>query len=128
MPRFARLHAPGQVQHIISRFVDRRFRLRDDGPRREYLRRLADALKRSDWRLLGYALMGSRVHLVALAGEVRVGDVTRAVNVGFAAWIDAKEKRLGPVFAARPTVVVMEGRRRCGCWRTCTTTPCGRGW
>ena len=113
MPRFARLHAPGQVQHIISRFVDRRFRLRDDGPRREYLRRLAAGLQRSDWRLLGYALMGSHVHLVAVAGEVRVGDVTRAVNVGFAAWINAKEKRLGPVFAAHPTVVVMEGNE---CW------------
>jgi putative transposase len=107
MPRYARLHAPGALHHVIARFVDRRFRIRGAAERREYLRRLGEAVRRSDWRLLAYAVMSNHVHLVATAGELPVGRLTRRIHTGFAAWLNAREHGLGPVFATRPTVVVM---------------------
>ncbi len=107
MPRFARLHTPGTVQHIISRFVNRAFRLRDDIERAEYLRRLDRALQPSDWRLVGYALMSSHVHLVMIAGSDPLAGWIHPVHVGLARWINKRQGTLGPVFSERPTTIVV---------------------
>ena len=40
MPRVARIHSVGVVHHVISRFVDRSWRLSDDEERHTYLKRL----------------------------------------------------------------------------------------
>ncbi len=108
MPRHARRDAPGAVHHIIVRFVDRAFRIRDDEERRAYLYRLGAASRRSGWTVLAYAVMSNHVHLVALAAESSVASFTRPLHVGFAAWMNARHRLLGPLVAARPTVIVVD--------------------
>jgi hypothetical protein len=65
MPRIARIQAPFCVRHLIVRFVNGENRF-DQAPnaRQEYLRRLGLALKKVDWSVLAFALMGNHGHLV----------------------------------------------------------------
>lgn len=102
MPRIARIARAGVVHHVIARFVDRSWQLRDDEERAAYLSRLATALLRSDWVLLAYALMSSHVHLVLEAGEASLGMWSKSTHSPMARWLNDRHGRLGPVFAGRP--------------------------
>jgi hypothetical protein len=114
MPRYRRQIAAGSVQHIISRFVNREFRF-DAGPsgardsRGEYLRRAARALRRSDWRALGFVLMSSHVHWALRAGTQPSSALIKPLHAGFAAWLNTLDGRLGPVFADRHRNLTFEG-------------------
>lgn len=111
MPRTARAIAVGSVQHVVTRFVDRAFRLSGAGHRAEYLARLEAALARTDSRLLGYALMSSHVHLALLIGQRPLERLLRPLHTGFAGWLNRRDRRLGPVFAGRPTTVQIPHER-----------------
>ena len=113
MPRRSRQssHVPGALVHVISRFVDGRFVLDDDG-RSRYLSLLARTLRSSDWRLISYALMSSHIHLGFVMGAAELRDWALPLHVRFAQWINRKAsatnpKVLGHVFADRPTTKVM---------------------
>jgi putative transposase len=111
MPRWARPHRPRSLHHLIARFVDREHRLTGEEERAEYLRRLGAAFGRSDWTLLGYALMSSHVHLCALAGEEPSAPLMRGLHGGFAGWLNRRQGRLGPSFADRYQTVVCPAER-----------------
>ena len=66
--RFARQLTPGNVAHIISRFVNRRFRLEGVEERREYMSRAERAAKDFDWAMLAYGLTSSHTHLASQVG------------------------------------------------------------
>lgn len=102
--RIARAVAAGTVYHVISRFVDRDWRLRDQAERTNYLRLLGRALQRSDWRCLSYALMSSHIHLAMVAGEQPMWCWLKRVHSPFANWLNKQHRRLGPLFANRPNV------------------------
>jgi REP element-mobilizing transposase RayT len=106
MPRVARSAAPGSLQHLISRFCHREFRL-DTAGRRECLRRYEHACGRVSWRLLGFALMSSHLHHVALAGLEPPSRLMAPFNSGLAMWLNRQDGRLGPAFAARFTNVTV---------------------
>lgn len=117
VPRVARQHAPGVVTHVITRFVNGE-RVMDGvaGARPEYLDRLDAALDRSDWRLLWYCLMGTHVHLGMQSGEEPLEGWTRALNGGFAAWVNRRGRMLGwrsrgAIIADRPTTVMVPDSR-----------------
>lgn len=104
MPRYRRECPPGSVQHLVQRFINREFRL-DDRGRREYLRRLAALAAISDWQWLGYALMSSHLHQMALAGHASAESWLHPLNTGFAQYLNRTQNRLGPVFADRPKTI-----------------------
>jgi len=109
MPRYRRQIAPGSVQHVISRFVNREFRFDREGARGEYLRRAGLVLGRTDWRALAFALMSSHVHWAMRAGAQPSATVIKPLHVGFATWLNAAERSLGPVFADRHRSLTFEG-------------------
>jgi REP element-mobilizing transposase RayT len=109
MPRYRRQIAPGSVQHIISRFVDREFRLECNRTRDEYLRRVPAAIARTDWTVLAFALMSSHVHWALRAGSRPSAAFIKPLHTGFAGWLNATQGRLGPVFADRHRSVTCEG-------------------
>ncbi len=102
MPRLLRTHLPGVVHHVISRFVDRSWQLAGDQERDAYLERLGRALARSDWTLIGFALMSSHVHLVLVSGADTLESWTKSAHSCMARWLNQRYGRLGPVFADRP--------------------------
>lgn len=106
MPRFARRVAPHAVHHVISRFVNRAYLFDLEGAREEYLTRVAVVAGRSDWRPLAFALMSSHVHWVMEAGEQPSWAFVKPLHAGFAAWLNRRHRRLGPVFAERHRTIV----------------------
>ncbi len=102
MLRILRTRVTGVVHHVISRFVDRSWQLTGDDEREAYLHRLGHALARSDWTLLGYALMSSHVHLVLESGGGSIESWTKSAHSRMARWLNHRHGRLGPVFADRP--------------------------
>jgi REP element-mobilizing transposase RayT len=109
MPRYRRQIAPGSLQHVISRFINREFRFEADGARDEYLRRTARALGRTDWCALAFALMGSHVHWALRAGSRPSAAFVKPLHTGFAGWLNATQRRIGPVFADRHRSITCEG-------------------
>jgi hypothetical protein len=109
MPRYRRQIAAGSVQHVISRFVDREFRVDAPGARDEYLRRAGRALVRTDWRALAFALMSSHIHWALYAGSRPSSAFVKPLHAGFASWLNAEQRRLGPVFADRHRSVTCQG-------------------
>ncbi len=99
--RIARDHVPGIVHHLIWRFVEHRWFLRTAESRATYLRLLGRALEQSDWQCISYALMSNHIHLAAVAGRSPLAEWSRCANLPFAAWVNHKHGRIGPVFADR---------------------------
>lgn len=111
MARYARLHAPGSVVHIISRFVNQDFRMKSASERNEYLRRVADVLRSCDWIPIAYSLMSSHIHWVVVAGQQPSASFIQPLHSGFAWWLNRKQNTLGPVFASRHLTVLWEEPR-----------------
>jgi hypothetical protein len=117
MPRVARQHVPGVVTHVITRFVNGAYVMDDvPGARHEYMRRLDLVMSRTDWRLLWYCLMGNHVHIAALSGEEPLERWARALNGGFAAWVNWRGRATGraargPVMADRPSTIMVPDSR-----------------
>ena len=63
MPRKPRSNQPGVVYHLISRFVEREWFIKEEEEREYYVRLLGRALSESDWRCLAYAVMSNHIHL-----------------------------------------------------------------
>lgn len=102
MARTARFTQPSVIHHVISQFVDRSWLIRDAEERATYLRLLGIALTGCDWRCVAYALMSSHIHLVLLAGTMPLSSWAMRVHSPFAAWMNKRHGRKGPVFAERP--------------------------
>ena len=95
--------------HVISRFCNGEFRLADDGARNAYLKRASVAFAKSDWRALSYALMSSHVHWAFLSGRAPLSRIFQSLNTSTGLWLNKRQARSGPVFAQRPTAIVVRG-------------------
>jgi len=107
MPRLRRIIRPGEIIHVISRFVDDEFRLTCPEERAEYLRRLGKTHEESDWRLLSYAMMSTHVHLAEVAGHEPFGVFIQRVHSPFSSWLNRRQGRRGPVFRERPKTLAI---------------------
>ena len=64
MPRQARLDAPGVLQHVIARGIDRGEIFRDDEDRRRFLARLSALLVETGTQCVAWALVPNHFHLL----------------------------------------------------------------
>lgn len=110
LSRTARVHCPGALTHIVSRFCSGSYRMCSDAERDAYLQRVAVAVAATDWRVIAYALMGSHVHLAAIAGQQSLADFVKPIHVGYARWLNERQRSYGPVFASRPRATVVSPR------------------
>ncbi len=111
MPRHARIEAPHSLHHLIGRCLNREFLLIGAEERAEYLRRIPAVLTAVDMQPLGYALMSNHTHLACRTGRQRPSTFIHRLHGGFAAWLNGRLGRLGPVFAGRFTDVVCPEER-----------------
>jgi REP-associated tyrosine transposase len=100
--RNVRAFVRGVTYHLISRFVDREWFIRNDDERNIYLRLLGRALLQSDWRCLAYAVMSSHIHLMVVAGRVPLESWIKRVHPRFATAMNKKYGRIGPMFVRGP--------------------------
>jgi REP element-mobilizing transposase RayT len=102
MARKPRHWRPGTAQHLISRFVDRRFHLLSEEDRGDYLGYYGSVQDRWDWQTLSYALMSSHVHFGLVAGVLPLEAVFRSVHTRAARRFHQEHGTLGTLFADRP--------------------------
>lgn len=102
VPRKPRHTEPGTVYHLIARFVDREWFIREEEERLCYLRLLGRALEGTDWRSLGYALMSNHIHHALVGGTDDLCGWIRRVHSPFADWLNRKYGRIGNVFVRGP--------------------------
>ncbi|MBI4248447.1 MAG: transposase, partial [Elusimicrobia bacterium] len=64
MPRQPRLDAPGLLQHVLARGIERRAIFRDKTDYQDFLSRLESSLEKSPNHILAWALMPNHFHLL----------------------------------------------------------------
>ncbi len=95
MPRGPRVDAPGLVQHVMVRGVDRSDIFIDDSDRRDLLRRLSDILPESGCTCFAWVLMSNHIHLVVRTGLVPLGRVMARIGTGYAMRFNRRYERVG---------------------------------
>jgi hypothetical protein len=101
MPRLARIHEPGTIVHVVTKFVNDAFRLAGPVERDAYLARIPRALEGTDTRVFSHGLMSSHGHLGLLVGHDHPSRFMRRLNTGFAQFANRQHGCRGPVFAER---------------------------
>ena len=108
MPRQPRLDAPGLLQHVMARGIDRRNLFRDDKDRNSFLDRLADILEETQTQCYAWALIPNHFHLLLRTGPTTLSKVMRRLMTGHAVTFNKRHKRSGHLFQNRYKSVVCE--------------------
>ncbi len=108
MPRHARLDAPGALQHIIIRGIERQKIFRDDDDRAAFLNRLARVLTDSGTPCYAWALLPNHAHFLLETGRVPLATVMRRLLTGYAVTFNLRHRRHGPLFQNRYKSILCE--------------------
>jgi REP element-mobilizing transposase RayT len=108
MPRHARLDAPGALQHIIVRGIERRRIFRDDHDRDAFVRRLGRVLRESGTPCYAWALMPNHAHVLVRTGRVPIARVMARLLTGYAVAFNRRHRRHGPLFQNRYKSILCE--------------------
>ncbi|NIM96999.1 MAG: transposase [candidate division Zixibacteria bacterium] len=101
MPRKARIDAPGALQHIIIRGIERRSIFKDAADRNDFLRRLGGLLSETQTGCYAWVLMSNHVHLLLTTGRVPLATLMRRLLTGYAVSFNRRHKRHGQLFQNR---------------------------
>ena len=101
MPRKARIDAPGALQHIIKRGIERKAIFKDDSDRDNFLDRLSALVSESETGCYGWAIMTNHVHLLLKTGLSPVTTVMRRLLTGYAVSFNRRHRRHGHLFQNR---------------------------
>ena len=108
MPRQPRLDAPGLLQHVMARGIERREIFKDDKDRKSFLNRLATILEESQTQCYAWALIPNHFHLLLRTGPTPLSKVMRRLMTGYAVTFNKRHKRNGHLFQNRYKSVVCE--------------------
>jgi putative transposase len=108
MPRQARLDAPGLLQHVMARGIERTKIFRDDKDRNSFLNRLAVILEETQTQCYAWALIPNHFHLLLRTGPTPLSKTMRRLMTGYAVTFNKRHKRSGYLFQNRYKSVVCE--------------------
>ena len=108
MPRQARLDAPGVLQHVMARGIERRKIFWDDKDRSSFLERLAIILEETQTQCYAWTLIPNHFHLLLRTGPTSLSTVMRRLMTGYAVTFNIRHRRSGHLFQNRYKSVVCE--------------------
>lgn len=108
MPRQPRLDAPGLLQHVMARGIERREIFRDDKDRNSFLERFAIILEETQTQCYAWALIPNHFHILLRTGPISLSKVMRRLMTGYAVTFNKRHKRSGHLFQNRYKSVVCE--------------------
>jgi len=108
MPRQPRLDAPGILQHVMARGIERRLIFVDDPDRKDFLARFAQILEETQTRCYAWALIPNHFHLLIRTGQAPLSSVMRRLMTGYAVSFNHHHRRVGHLFQNRYKSVVCE--------------------
>ena len=101
MPRQARLDAPGILQHVMARGIERRNIFQDDKDRSSFLKRFAVVLEETQTRCYAWALIRNHFHILLRTGPIQISTVMRRLMTGYAVVFNHRHRRAGHLFQNR---------------------------
>lgn len=108
MPRKARIDAPGALQHIIIRGIERRAIFKAAADYKSFLQRLAEILNESSTPCYAWALMHNHAHLLLRTGLVPLSTLMRRLLTGYAQQFNRRHRRHGQLFQNRYKSILCE--------------------
>ncbi len=108
MPRQARLDAPGVLQHVMARGIERRKIFWDDKDRFSFLERLAVILEETQTQCYAWTLIPNHFHLLLRTGPTPLSTVMRRLMTGYAVTFNIRHRRSGHLFQNRYKSVICE--------------------
>lgn len=108
MPRQPRLDAPGFLQHVMARGIERTKVFRDDKDRKDFLDRLGLILEESHTQCYAWALLPNHFHLLLQTDSIPLSKLMRRLMTGYAVTFNRRHKRKGHLFQNRYKSVVCE--------------------
>ncbi len=108
MPRQARLDAPGLLQHVMARGIERREIFGNDEDRKDFLGRFAFLLEETRTQCYAWALIPNHFHLLLRTGPVSLKRLMRRLLTGYAGGFNRRHKRCGHLFQNRYKSIVCE--------------------
>lgn len=108
MPRQPRRDAPGALQHVMVRGIEKRAIFRDDVDRRDFVARLERLLPEEDFDCLAWVLMTNHVHLLLKTGNTPLSRLMARLGTGYAAGFNRRHGRAGHLFQNRFHSVLVE--------------------
>ena len=101
MPRHARIDAPGALQHIIVRGIEKKTIFRDDHDRSDYLTRIGKIFTETSTACFAWSLMPNHSHFLIRTGKAPVATVMRRLLTGYAVSFNLRHRRHGQLFQNR---------------------------
>ena len=116
MPRGPRLDAPGVLQHVMVRGLERRALFRDDRDRDDLLNRLAAVCERTGLEVLAWALLPNHFHLLVRSPGHTAGHgsqhglatAMRRLLTGYVGAFNRRHHRVGPLVQGRYKSILVE--------------------
>lgn len=108
MTRQARLDAPGLLQHVMARGIERREIFTDDTDRKAFVTRLAVILEETQTQCYAWVLIPNHFHLLLRTGSTPLSKVMRRLMTGCAVTFNKRHGRSGHLFQNRYKSTVCE--------------------
>jgi len=108
VPRQPRLDAPGLLQHVMARGIERRQIFKDDKDYSSFLQRFAIILEESQTQCYAWSLIPNHFHLLMRTGATPLSKIMRRLMTGHAVTFNKRHKRSGHLFQNRYKSVVCE--------------------
>jgi putative transposase len=108
MPPQARLDAPGLLQYVMARGIERKEIFKDNQDRQSFLERLAVILEKTQTQCYAWALIPNHFHLLLRTSLTPLSKVMRRLMTGYAITFNKRHKRSGHLFRNRYKSVVCE--------------------
>jgi len=108
MPRKARLDAPGVLQHVIARGIERRPIFSCDEDYEFLLKRLGHLLEEADIECFAWVLIPNHFHLLLRTGSVSLATFMRRLLTAYGVRYNRRYARSGHLFQNRYKSIVCE--------------------
>ncbi|MDO9555128.1 MAG: transposase [Atribacterota bacterium] len=100
MPRSSRLKSSTGYHHIMLRGINRSNIFESDQDKAFFLNSMYRARKKGSFRVIGYCLMNTHVHLLLQESE-EIGVSIKRITVSYVQWFNRKYNRVGHLFQNR---------------------------
>ena len=101
MPRQARLDAPGILQHVILRGIEKGLIFKDEKDRRNFIDRMGGLAEEIGTKIYAWALMANHVHILLRTGPMGLPKYMRRLLTGYALTYNRRHSRHGYLFQDR---------------------------
>lgn len=101
MPRQARVKTYDSIFHVMAKSISEVHLFQDKKDKLSFLKKVRDYQKLYEFRLYGYCLMDTHVHLIIDANGADISKIMHSINFSYALYFNKQHGRHGHLFQDR---------------------------